>query len=104
MELCRRNMIPDENNQSICLLDWAHAGRFPRFFEVATISCLNPVDAQYQKPLLQAVEELLSLTEEERHLVKLMKSARAASLRLISIKLCSTPINLIIILQIEALY
>lgn len=50
MDLCRRNMILKEDNQSICLLDLAHAGLFPRFFEVATISCLNPFDAQYQKP------------------------------------------------------
>ncbi|KFY61772.1 hypothetical protein V496_04898 [Pseudogymnoascus sp. VKM F-4515 (FW-2607)] len=81
MDLCRRNMILGEDNQSICLVDWAHAGLFPRFFEVATLSFLNPFDAQYQKPLLQATEELLGLTEEEKRLVKLMKIARAASMR-----------------------
>ncbi|KAL5348818.1 hypothetical protein ACLOAV_006240 [Pseudogymnoascus australis] len=54
MDLCRRNMILREDNQSICL---------------------------YQNPLLQATEELLSLREEEKRLVKLMKTARAASMR-----------------------
>lgn len=81
IDLCRRNMILEEDNQSICLVDWAHSGLFPRFFEVATFSFLRPFDPQYQRPLRQATEELLGLTEEEKRLIKLMKIARAASQR-----------------------
>ncbi|OBT69196.1 hypothetical protein VE03_01936 [Pseudogymnoascus sp. 23342-1-I1] len=85
--------VPDMNqwlNRRLALRDesidltphpLAHAGLFPRFFEVATISFLNPFNAQYQKPLLEATEELLGLTEEERRLVELTKIARAASMQ-----------------------
>ncbi len=81
MDLCRRNMILGEDNRSIYLVDWAHAGIYPRFFEVATISCLNPLDPPYEDPLLEATNNLLKLTEEEKCLIKLMHVARAASLR-----------------------
>lgn len=81
LDLCRRNMILREDNKSIYLVDWAHAGLYPRFFEVAAISCLNPHDPPYEDPLLEATNNSLKLTEEEKRLVKLMHVARAASLR-----------------------
>ena len=83
MDLCRRNMILMEDGKSICLVDWGHAGLFPRFFELATLSCLNPYDEPYEKPLLEATEELIGLKEEEKDLMKLLQIARAASLRYI---------------------
>jgi aminoglycoside phosphotransferase (APT) family kinase protein len=81
MDLCRRNMILEEDNKSIWLVDWGHAGLFPRFFEVATISCLNPYDAPYEEDLLRTTEKRIGLTEVEKGLIKLMQIARAASLR-----------------------
>jgi serine/threonine protein kinase len=80
MDLCRRNMILEKNNM-ICLLDWGFAGLYPRFFETASLSCLNPYDEPYQKPLLQATVTLLGLTVEEKRLMGLLQIARAASLR-----------------------
>ncbi|KAK2764356.1 hypothetical protein FQN54_009050 [Arachnomyces sp. PD_36] len=80
MDLCRRNMILDSTG-SICLIDWGFSGLYPRFYEFATISCLNPYDEPYENPLLQAVEQVMSLTEEEKRLVDLLHQARGLSLR-----------------------
>ncbi|KAI9748153.1 MAG: hypothetical protein M4579_007298 [Chaenotheca gracillima] len=81
MDLCRRNMILDEEENSIWLLDWGHAGFYPRFFELCTLPCLNPYDPPYEKPLIPATEDLLKVTEEEKRLMALMQIARAAQLR-----------------------
>lgn len=81
MDLCRRNMILGEDGKSIYLLDWGHAGFFPRFYEVATLSCLNPYDEDYEQPLIEAVESLLQLTDDEKRDMKMIHYARAASLR-----------------------
>lgn len=81
MDLCRRNMILGEDGKSIYLLDWGHAGFFPRFYEVATLSCLNPYDGDYEKPLTGAVESLLQLTDDEKRDMKMVHYARAATLR-----------------------
>lgn len=80
MDLCRRNMILGEDG-TVNLLDWGHAGFFPRFYEVATLSCLNPYDGDYEKPLIGAVESLLQLTEDEKRDMRMVHYARAASLR-----------------------
>ena len=47
LDLSRRNikLMRDcskktNSNYSICLLDWGHAGLFPRFFELAASSCI----------------------------------------------------------------
>ncbi|PMD63973.1 uncharacterized protein K444DRAFT_650930 [Hyaloscypha bicolor E] len=80
MDLCRRNMILEEND-SICLLDWGCAGMYPRYFEIATLSWLNPYDAPYEKPLLQATTALLGLTAKEKDSIALLEIARAANLR-----------------------
>jgi aminoglycoside phosphotransferase len=80
MDLCRRNMVLEENN-TICLLDWGFAGLYPRFFEIASLSCLNPYDEPYEKPLLEAIATLLGLTGEEKHYIDLLQIARAANLR-----------------------
>lgn len=74
-------MILSEGGKSIYLLDWGHAGFFPRFYEVATLSCLNPYDEEYEKTLIEAVESLLQLTEDAKLNMKMALYARAASLR-----------------------
>ncbi|GAM33859.1 hypothetical protein TCE0_013f01065 [Talaromyces pinophilus] len=81
MDLCRQNMILSEDGKSIYLLDWGHAGFFPRFYEVATLSCLNPYDEAYEKPLIEVVESLLRMTEDEKWNTRMVLYARAASLR-----------------------
>lgn len=73
-------MILGENG-SIYLVDWGHAGLLPRFFEFATITCLNPYDKPYEKLLLQMVEQVVRLTEYEKGLIRLLHIARSMSLR-----------------------
>lgn len=80
MDLCRRNMILGEDGK-IYLLDWGHAGFFPRFYEAATLPCLNPYDENYEKPLIEAAESLLRITEDERWNMRMVLYACAASLR-----------------------
>lgn len=80
MDLCRRNMILDGNG-SICLVNWGHAVLLPHFYEFAAISCLNPYDEPYEDTLLQAVEQVMRLTEEEKRLVDMLHMARGLSLR-----------------------
>ncbi|KAL1967707.1 hypothetical protein VTN77DRAFT_2964 [Rasamsonia byssochlamydoides] len=86
MDLCRRNMIltkkeqahdDDDAEATIFLVDWDF---FPRFFEVDTLSCLNPYDAPYMEPLINATKRLINLTEEEEELIESMLFVRAASL------------------------
>ncbi|KFY11790.1 hypothetical protein V492_04253, partial [Pseudogymnoascus sp. VKM F-4246] len=76
----RRNMILRDDN-TISLVDWDCAGLYPRLYETTTLPCLSPWDAQYQKPLIEATDTLLKLTDEEKRLARLVQIARAASLR-----------------------
>lgn len=80
LDLARRNMILREDNR-ISLVDWGCAGLYPRFYETITLSCLSPWDSLYQKPLIEATNTLLRLTDEEKRLAKLVQIARAVSLR-----------------------
>ncbi|TVY89959.1 hypothetical protein LAWI1_G004063 [Lachnellula willkommii] len=79
-DLCRRNMIL-EGDGTIGLVDWGFAGLYPRFFEIASLSYLNPYDEPYAKPLIQSTEELIGITEEEQRLMGLLRVARAYNLR-----------------------
>lgn len=80
LDLCRRNMILKDDD-TISLVDWGCGGLYPRFYEVTTLSCLNPYDSPYQKPLIEATTTLLGLTEEEKRMMRLLQIARAYSLR-----------------------
>jgi hypothetical protein len=80
LDLARRNMILKDDN-TISLVDWGCAGLYPRFYETITILYLSPWDALYQKPLIEATNTLLSLTDEEKRLARLVQIARSVSLR-----------------------
>lgn len=80
LDLARRNMILRDDN-TISLADWGCAGLYPRFYETTTIPYLIPWDALYQKPLIEATNTLLSLTDEEKRLARLVQIARSVSLR-----------------------
>ena len=67
--------------ENLCLVDWGSAGFYPRFFEVAMISCMLPYDAPYEQPLLQEIEKVIRLTDEEKRLTRLIHYIRAANLR-----------------------
>lgn len=77
MDLCRRNLVLMED-QSIGLLDWGHAGFFPRVFDVAAIGAYND---KYRQELLKAVREVVVLEEDEILCIDLLMRARAGSLR-----------------------
>lgn len=62
--LCRRNIILKDDGVSLYLVDWGSAGFYPRFFEVAIISCMLPYDGPYEQPLLQEIEKVIGLTDE----------------------------------------
>ncbi|KAJ5973000.1 uncharacterized protein N7479_002918, partial [Penicillium vulpinum] len=70
-DICRRNIIL-QNDGSICFLDWAYAGFYPRFFELATISCVLPYVDNFRKPIMHEVESAMKLTEEEKLHMKLV--------------------------------
>ncbi|OBT77589.1 hypothetical protein VF21_04587 [Pseudogymnoascus sp. 05NY08] len=80
LDLARRNMILRDDN-TISLVDWGCAGLYPRFYETITIPYLSPWDALYQKRLIEATNTLLSLTDEENRLARLVQIARSVSLR-----------------------
>lgn len=79
LDLCRRK-IKLMGDNSMCLLDWGHAGFFPRSFEAAAASCVND-DATYGKSLLQSITEIARLSDAEQACVDLLLRAGAASLR-----------------------
>ncbi|KAK9849880.1 hypothetical protein MYU51_013051 [Penicillium brevicompactum] len=79
-DICRRNLIL-EGDGSLCLVDWGYSGLYPRFFELATISCVLPYDAAFEKSVICEFEKLLGLTEHEKRDMKLTLCVRGANLR-----------------------
>jgi aminoglycoside phosphotransferase (APT) family kinase protein len=79
-DICRRNLIL-ESDGSLCLIDWGYSGLYPRFFELATISCVFPYDAAFEKPVIREFEKLLGLTDQEKQDMKLTLCVRGANLR-----------------------
>lgn len=64
MNICRRNMILEEHN-TIYLLDRGSTWLYPRIFDIASLSFMNPYNEPHEKPLRGAVTTLLGLMEEE---------------------------------------
>lgn len=79
-DICRRNLIL-ERDGSLCLVDWGYSGLYPRFFELATLSCVLPYDAAFEKPVIGEFEKLLGLTDHEKQDRKLTLCVRGANLR-----------------------
>lgn len=75
---CRNVLLMKDD--SICLLDWDSAGFFPRFYEMAAISCYNDSPA-YRDGLMQAVSDAINPSVDEKDCIELLMRARAASLR-----------------------
>lgn len=78
--LCRRNMImlPD---RSICLLDFAHAGLYPRVFELVSCRFVCPDDPPYTGPYRELLTKQFCLSAEEENLYKLVNNAGVVNLR-----------------------
>ncbi|KAJ6106666.1 hypothetical protein N7512_010183 [Penicillium capsulatum] len=79
-DICRRNFIL-ERDGSLCLVDGEYSGLYPRFFELATISCVFPYDAAFEKPVIREFEKLLDLSDQEKQVMKLTLCVRGANLR-----------------------
>ena len=80
MDLGRRNIIltPDD---SIRLVDWAYAGLYPRFFEMAALPYLYHDNSAYRRSLVGTIKGEMRLTAEEEKHTDLIRRAAAASLR-----------------------
>ncbi|KAJ5715782.1 uncharacterized protein N7483_012963 [Penicillium malachiteum] len=63
-DICRRNMIMKEDG-ALALVDWAYSGFYPRFFELATLTCLSPYDKEFQPLVKNEFENSLELTDQE---------------------------------------
>ncbi|KAJ5729128.1 uncharacterized protein N7483_003636 [Penicillium malachiteum] len=81
LDMCRRNVILEEDNKSLCPVDWAYAGLYPRLFEFAMIPCTFPYDEAFEKPFMQELEILMNFTAEEKQFMTLVRCVRAANLR-----------------------
>lgn len=77
LDLCRRNVIVTKNG-TLCLLDWAYAGFYPRFYETAAINFYND---DFWKTFLDAVNETIALTDDEKRSMDLIMRARSANMR-----------------------
>lgn len=78
--LGRRNVVLGDDD-TISIFNWNHAGLYPRFFEITTISNLNPWFTPYDNPLEEVTTTLLGLTEEEKRLMDLLRVVRSFNLR-----------------------
>lgn len=61
--------MPDD---SICLLDWEHAGFSPYFHGAAAVPYIKS-DFTYGKSLLQAITNIMGLANGEQECVNLLK-------------------------------
>ncbi|KAJ5100295.1 hypothetical protein N7456_006347 [Penicillium angulare] len=76
----RRNMIL-KSDGSIALVDWGYSGFYPRFFELAILTCCLPWDKPFGKPVISELERLLSLSDQEMQYMKLTTYVRGANLK-----------------------
>ncbi|KAJ5919076.1 hypothetical protein N7466_010019 [Penicillium verhagenii] len=79
-DICRRNIIMKEDG-ALTLLDWGYSGFYPRFFELATLSCVLPYDKEFQPLVKREFEEVLNLTDQEKQDMKFTLCVRGANLR-----------------------
>ncbi|KAI9799431.1 MAG: hypothetical protein M1825_004531 [Sarcosagium campestre] len=78
LDLARRNLLQCEDD-SICLLDWASAGFYPRVFEICCIHLLVSSDRVFFELLLHEIGNHLVRTDE--HLLHLLLKAYSISQR-----------------------
>lgn len=60
LDLALRNFIWLENG-SVCLVDWASAGVYPRFFEICLLKVMENSHKDYERTLINRIK----LTDEE---------------------------------------
>lgn len=74
--LCHLDLAPQNNirldNGSLCLLDWASAGFYPRFFEVCKLKIIEYSNENYELNLIAQIEKLRE--DEEAQMLLLMRS------------------------------
>ncbi|KAJ6032627.1 hypothetical protein N7540_003359 [Penicillium herquei] len=79
-DICRRNMIL-KGDGALALVDWGYSGFYPRFFELATLTCTLPYDKEFQPVIKTELENLLDLTDQEKQDMKFTLCVRGANLR-----------------------
>jgi serine/threonine protein kinase len=75
LDLAPRNMIWPWDNSPVCLLDWASAGFYPRFFEVCALKLID--GSNFGQEL---IESLVALTEDEEAQVSVLECSIDRSL------------------------
>ncbi|KAE9376650.1 hypothetical protein N431DRAFT_501459 [Stipitochalara longipes BDJ] len=65
-DLCRRNMILEENDR-ICLLDWGYAGMYPRYFEIASLSYAEEKESMALLQIVRAANLRYSFDPPEKN-------------------------------------
>jgi hypothetical protein len=68
LDIAPRNII-QLNDGSICLLDWASAGFYPRLFEVCTLRLNSRRDGDWNNRLLHFVEDLSDEEQTQANLL-----------------------------------
>lgn len=71
LDIAPRNLLWLENG-TMCLLDWASAGFYPRFFEICMLMISDGMNGDFEPLLLDSMEKLTS--EESSQLGALMRS------------------------------
>ena len=85
LDLAPRNIVWLEDG-SVCLLDWASAGFYPRFFEVCLLKIMQYRHGDYEVTLIERLEKL---TEEERGQLLLLERSFHNSIRYSFVSLSS---------------
>ncbi|KAJ5722126.1 hypothetical protein N7488_000161 [Penicillium malachiteum] len=88
---------------ALALADWGYSGFYPRFFELATLTCVLPYDKEFQPLVKRQFESSLNLTDQEKQDMKLTLCVRGANLRwstliIHSVSTLATMASLIILL------
>ncbi|RDL37206.1 uncharacterized protein BP5553_04639 [Venustampulla echinocandica] len=71
LDLAPRNIIWLEDG-SVCLVDWASAGFYPRFFEVCLLKVMQHSHGDYELTLMERMEKLTE--DEEAQMLLLARS------------------------------
>ena len=71
LDLAPRNILWLDDG-SVCLLDWASAGFYPRFFEVSLLKLMEYTHGDYETTLITRMERL---TDDEEAQISLLSSS-----------------------------
>lgn len=79
-DLARRNIIMRPDG-SFCLVDWEHAGFYPRMCAAYCLRFVGSFDSEFANDLLGALEKLWPKTENRNELLKMLNRVYQNNLR-----------------------